>query len=44
MMEKYIPKKESIEFIAFIRACGVEDNANSEIHFRLADKYFGRVS
>ena len=41
-MERYIPKKESLEFIAFIRAAGVEDNANSEIHFKLADKYFGK--
>lgn len=40
--DKYIPKKESLEFIAFIRACGVEDNANAEIHYRLADKYFGK--
>lgn len=42
MMSKYIPSKESLEFIAFIRACGVEDNANAEIHYRLADKYFGK--
>lgn len=42
MQENYIPKKESLEFIAFIRACGVEDNANAEIHYRLADKYFGK--
>lgn len=41
-IEKYIPKKESLEFIAFIRACGVEDNSNAEIHYKLADKYFGR--
>ena len=42
MEEKYIPKKSSLEFIAFIRACAVEDNSNSEIHYRLADKYFGK--
>ena len=41
MMSKYIPSEESLKFIAFIRACGVEDNANAEIHYRLADKYFG---
>ena len=38
---KYIPSADAIKFIAFIRACGVEDNANAEIHYRLADKYFG---
>lgn len=42
MVENYIPKKASLEFIAFIRAAGVEDNSNSEIHYRLADKYFGK--
>lgn len=26
--------------MAFIRAAGIEDNANAEIHYRLADKYF----
>lgn len=40
-MGKYIPSQESIEFVAFIRACAVEDNANAEIHYKLADKYFG---
>ena len=40
-MSKYIPTRESLEFIAFIRACSVEDNANAEIHYKLADKYFG---
>ena len=38
----YIPSKQSIEFIALIRASGIEDNANAEIHYRLADKYFGK--
>ena len=38
----YIPSKDALEFIAFIRACNVEDNANAEIHYRLADKYFGK--
>lgn len=42
MEEKYQPSLESIKFIAFIRAAGVEDNANAEIHYRLADKYFGK--
>jgi hypothetical protein len=37
----YTPSNESLKFVAFIRACGVEDNANAEIHYRLADKYFG---
>ena len=40
--ERYIPSEESVKFIAFIRAAGVEDNANAEIHYRLADKYFGK--
>lgn len=38
----YIPSKDALEFIAFIRACNVEDNANAEIHYKLADKYFGK--
>ena len=33
--------EESLKFIAFIRAAGVEDNANAIIHYKLADKYFG---
>lgn len=37
----YIPSEEAIKFIAFIRACAVETNANAEIHYRLADKFFG---
>ena len=40
-MSKYIPSTESLQFVAFIRACNVEDNANAEIHYKLADKYFG---
>lgn len=40
--DKYIPSKEALEFINFIRAAGVEENANAEIHYRLADKYFSR--
>ena len=43
-MEKYKPSEESLKFIAFIRACATEDNANAEIHYRLADKYFNTVS
>lgn len=39
-MDKYIPSAEAVKFIAFIRACNVEDNANAEIHYRLADKFF----
>lgn len=38
----YIPSKSSLEFIAFIRACGVEEHSNPEIHYRLADKYFSK--
>jgi phage terminase large subunit-like protein len=38
---KYIPGEEALKFIAFIRAAAVEDNANAEIHYKLADKYFG---
>jgi len=40
MANKYIPSPEALKFIAFIRAAGVEDNANAEIHYKLADKYF----
>lgn len=42
VLEKYIPSEEAVKFIAFIRAANVEDNANAEIHYKLADKYFGR--
>ena len=38
--DRYIPSTEAVKFIAFIRACATEDNANAEIHYRLADKYF----
>jgi hypothetical protein len=41
MADKYVPTAEAMKFIAFIRAANVEDNANAEIHYRLADKYFG---
>jgi len=41
-VSKYKPLAESLKFINFIRACGVEDNANAEIHYRLADKFFGK--
>lgn len=41
-MSVYKPSKQALEFIAFIRASGVEDNTSPEIHFRLADKYFGK--
>lgn len=40
MTDMYVPSEEAVKFIAFIRAANVEDNANSEIHYRLADKYF----
>ena len=40
MNEVYIPSEESLKFISFIRACGIEENANAELHYRLADKYF----
>jgi hypothetical protein len=40
-VEVYVPSEEAIKFIAFIRAAGVEDNANATIHYKLADKYFG---
>ena len=39
--DNYVPTKDAIEFIAFVRACNVEDDANAEIHYKLADKYFG---
>jgi hypothetical protein len=38
--DRYIPSDQALSFIAFIRACATEDNANAEIHYRLADKYF----
>jgi len=37
----YRPSVESLKFIAFIRASGVEEHNSPEIHYRLADKYFG---
>jgi hypothetical protein len=40
MAERYVPSKEAVKFIAFIRAANVEDNANAEIHYKLADKFF----
>lgn len=40
MSDIYVPSEEAVKFIAFIRACNVEDNANAEIHYKLADKYF----
>jgi hypothetical protein len=42
METTYVPSAEAMKFIAFIRAANVEDNANAEIHYRLADKYFGK--
>jgi hypothetical protein len=42
MTDSYVPSEESMKFIAFIRAANVEDNANAEIHYRLADKYFSK--
>lgn len=39
---KYVPSDEALKFIAFIRACGIEDNANAEIHYKLGDKYFSK--
>jgi hypothetical protein len=40
MASTYVPSEEAMKFIAFIRAANVEDNANAEIHYKLADKYF----
>ena len=37
----YVPTEEALKFISFIRATGVEDNNSPEIHYKLADKYFG---
>lgn len=31
MAEQYTPSTHSLQFIAFIRACATEDNANAEI-------------
>jgi len=42
MTEQYTPSQEALKFIAFIRAAAVEDNANAEIHYRLADRYFSK--
>lgn len=39
-VQKYVPSEESLKFLAFIRACNIEENANAEIHYKLADKYF----
>lgn len=39
---KYIPSEEAVKFISFIRAAGIEENANAEIHYRLADRYFSK--
>jgi hypothetical protein len=36
----YIPSTDALKFIAFVRAAGIEDNSNAEIHYKLADKYF----
>ena len=41
-MSSYIPSDEALKFISFIRAAGIEENANAEIHYRLADKYFSK--
>lgn len=41
-MEKYIPSAESLKFVSFIRACGIEEHANAEIHYKLADRYFSK--
>ncbi len=40
--ENYLPIAESLKFIAFIRACNIEDNVSPEIHYMLADKYFSK--
>ncbi len=39
--QKYIPSEESLKFIAFVRAIGLEDHANAELHYKLADRLFG---
>lgn len=41
-MSNYKPSQQALEFISFIRAANVEDNTSPEIHYRLADRYFGR--
>lgn len=42
MQGTYVPTKAALEFISFIRASGAEENANAEIHYRLADRYFSK--
>ena len=42
LKDNYVPSDEALKFIAFIRACDIEENANAEIHYRLADKYFSK--
>lgn len=42
MDERYVPSEASVRFIAFVRACNIEENANAEIHFKLADKFFSK--
>ena len=32
--DRYIPSARALKFVAFIRACATEDNANAEIHYR----------
>jgi phage terminase large subunit-like protein len=41
-VNSYVPSDEALKFISFIRAAGIESNANAEIHYRLADKYFSK--
>ena len=41
-MSKYKPSKNALEFISFVRAANVEDNANAEIHYKLADLFFSK--
>lgn len=42
VQQLYLPSEEALKFIAFIRASGIEDNDTPEIHYKLADKYFGK--
>ena len=39
-MSNYVPSKSALEFIAFIRATGNEENISPEVHYRIADTMF----
>lgn len=40
MENRYIPSDNALQFIAFLRATGNEDNVSPEVHYRIADALF----